>query len=86
MIQVDSDFTYLVKLGFDKTMTIKDIHSMPKRELVIHEFHCKKSFNEYMNLLKDVNKDKCGTFHWECWRRPISKSKIYTKHKLISKT
>jgi hypothetical protein len=83
MIQVDSDFTYLVKVGWDKTFKVHNISLMPTKDLVTHEFPCKKSFNEYMNLLKSVNDDKMGKFLWHCWERPISKSKIYKKQKQV---
>lgn len=80
MIQVDANYTYIVNVGWDLGFKHKTISNLPTKSLREHEFGCVKDMNEYIELMRDVNEDKMGTFYWEIRKRPIDLS---TKYKQI---
>ena len=76
---IDSEITYMVLVHCDRGQKYRNIVDAPKEEIVTHEFPCKKSTNEYVNVLKDINKTEMeGRFHFLIVPRSISFSDQFT--------
>ena len=75
---MDSSRTYIVFVYSDLERKYKTIVDVPKDELIMHEFGCEKSTNEYVNVLIDINKNKTeALFHYLIVPQPTAFSKKY---------
>ena len=76
---MDSSRTYIVFVYSDLGRKYKSIVDVPKNDLIMHEFGCEKSTNEYVNVLIDINKSKReGLFHYLIVPTPTEFSEKYT--------
>ena len=62
---MDTARTYIVYVYCDLERKYKSIVDVPQNDLVMHEFGCIKSKNEYVNVLIDINKTRIeASFHF----------------------